>query len=133
MNIISELKYIDIFPEETSFLVEGKKNFRTWTGVTLSILVIIASIILTIMFGQEVYQRKRPSVSSSEQYLSTSTVNLTEWPFFIIISDYDGNKIENVSGYYDIKPFKMNFTEDGYSDFANDTVINTVKKNISIM
>lgn len=120
--------YLDVFSEDTSFIVQGKKNFRTWFGVFLSICLMVASIILTIKFGQEVYQRKKPSVSISEEYLAFSRVEMTDYPLFIIFSNYKGEKIENIDGYYTIKSYKMNFTEDGYSDFAGNTPFHPVVK-----
>lgn len=122
------IQYLDVFGEDTSFLVRGKKNYRTWLGVFLSLLITIASIVLTIIIGQEVYQRKKPIVSISEEFLSYSQVKMKDFPYYIIIRNQFGQAIENVNSYYDFKTTKFNMTEDGVPDYRNDTLFHPVVK-----
>lgn len=115
-NFFKHIKYLDIFPEDTGFIHEGKRNYRSYIGVSLSICVIVASIIVAFMFGKEVYERKTPSASSSKEFRPTSRIDLSKWPVFFIISDGYGRQLEDIHSYYDIKALKMNFTEDGKVD-----------------
>lgn len=115
---IDNIKYVDIFPENTGFTDKGKKNFRSWFGVSLSFLVISSSLILTLMFGKEVYERKKLLVSISEEFTSVSQVSLVEWPVFMVISDDFGNKIDT-DGYYTFQTFKINYTSNNLVDYSN--------------
>lgn len=117
-NFIENLKYLDIFPQNTSFTDKGKVNFRSWTGVVLSLLVIISSIILGWMFGSELYKRQKPMVSSSLEYNSESKIVLNEIPMFIILSDGYGNKID-IEGLYNLRVFRMFINENGISTFSS--------------
>ena len=53
------LKYLDMFPEDAGFVNEGKRDFRSYIGAILSFLMIIAILIVALLFGQEVYKRKK--------------------------------------------------------------------------
>lgn len=118
---MNKLFYLDLLSEDTSFLVKGKKGYRTNLGVLLSILMILASIIFTILFGQEIYQRKRPNVSISEEFLANSRVKMTEYPFYFTLTGYNGKMIEDYKKYYDVLTFKMNFTENLAIDYSGYT------------
>lgn len=83
MSILHNLKYLDLFPEDTTFIVDGKRNYRTWLGTILSILVLIATIALTILFGQEIYKRKTPSVSYLKSFTKTQELILLSGLYFL--------------------------------------------------
>lgn len=125
---MNNIFYLDFFGEDTSFIVRGKKYYRTWCGVILSILLIIASVILTFLFGQEVYQRKKPNISISEEFMSTSLVKMTDFPYYMVLRDKFGRIIENANSYFDIKTFKMNLTDKGVVEYSDYTSFHPVVK-----
>lgn len=104
--------YLDVFSEDTSYIIRGKKHYRTWIGVFLSLLIIIASVIFAFMFGEEVYKREKPTVSNSEEFLLNSRVEMTDYPIYMFITDHRGRKIENIRNYYEINTFKMSISQD---------------------
>lgn len=112
------LKYLDIFSENTSFTDKGKINFRSWLGVVLSTFLIITVVILALLFGKDVYERKQFSVSLSEEFTPVNKIVLKDIPPFIVISDNRGNNID-IEGYYSFSTFKMNFTEYNLVNYAD--------------
>jgi len=118
MKKFNFLKLIDVFYEQAIFTHEGNKEYKSTLGGMLSIILIIASAIIAILFGQELYQRKRPNVSESSEFRETSRINMFDWPLFITFSDAYGEKF-HPDGYYDIFTYIMNFTETGKVDFAD--------------
>ncbi len=121
MNYLHYVKYLDIFSEEIGFVDQGKKNYRSWLGVGLSILLIAASVVLILMFGQEVYKRQKPNVAISDTFIEYSRINMQEWPIYIILSDHIGEKIKDVKKYYNIVTYKQNYTMKGDTEFSDYT------------
>ena len=120
------IKYIDIFYEELNFTNEGKKNYRSNLGAALSIFVIIASIVLSIMFGQEIYKRERPVVSTSSEFKNTSTIYMEDLQIYFNVGDPYGNNLNNWREYFSLEVAKLNFTEDGTNIFAGILIDHTI-------
>ena len=67
MGKTSILKKLDIFGRELTFEEHNVQSFKTFLGAIMSILVFIAIVVMGIMFGKEVYERKLPAVASTDE------------------------------------------------------------------
>lgn len=64
-------------------------RFQSWQGFSLSTIVITVCTTLAFMFGQEIYRRKTPIVSISQEFVQYSDVWMKEFPLmfsFILIN-----------------------------------------------
>lgn len=110
-RLANYVKYIDIFQEETMFTDRGKKNFRSILGAVLSLMLIVATIVLAVLFGREIYQRKRPSLSVSENYIKNSRVKVQDINPFMLFTDAYGRMIPNIHDYYEFLLFYMTLSD----------------------
>jgi len=126
MKISTYFKSIDAFGKNTGFIHEDNNDFKTNLGAILSILIVIACTIITILFGKEIFERKNPNVSESSEFSSVARVEMLDWPVFFILSDTYGNVIDNPFDYYNIATFKTNFSVDYKVDFSDYTPFHEV-------
>ncbi len=57
-------------------------KYQTIQGGVLSLMIIIATTILTCMFGRDIYERKVPIVTITNSVTNSSLVHLKKLPFF---------------------------------------------------
>ena len=125
MNV---LKNYDLFSEAVGFEMNGNKRYPTNIGAMLSFIIYITCIVTSILFGLEIFRRKKPIVSESIEYNETERLYLRDFPIFFSLSDGVGNFI-NIKDYYSMQIYKSNYTEDGLREFAG--YINKDDENIS--
>lgn len=118
---MKHFKKLDFVSEEIGFEVNNSRIYKTNVGAFLSSILSIASIIIAIMIGNEVYKRKLPNISVSSDFLKESVVSFKEHPIFFSVSDTNGDYYQDYRQYLHIKAFKMNFTNSipQYSGFLN--------------
>lgn len=123
-RLANYVKYIDIFQEETMFTDRGKKNYRSILGAVLSLMLIVATIVLAVLFGREIYQRKRPSLSVSENYIKNSRVKVQDINPFMLFTDAYGQMIPNIHDYYEFLLFYVTVTDklEGGMGYLNWTI-----------
>lgn len=103
-------KKIDFISEEVGFEVESSRIYKTNFGAFITLLIIITSIIVAFMIGNEVYERKTPNISSSSNYLSNSNFTLKDYPLFFLVSDTNGKFIKDYDKYLEFIYYKFNRT-----------------------
>lgn len=110
--------------EEVGFEVESSRTFKTYFGAFITLIIVVISIIIALMIGNEIYERKTPSVSSSSNYLSNSNFTLKDYPLFFLVSDTNGKFVEDYTKYLHFDYFKVNRTNSvsDYSDTRKDQV-----------
>lgn len=80
-NSSSFLSKID-FCGQTITLEHNKSNiFKTKQGGVMSFCIVLTFIIITFIFGKEIYQRSKPNINSSTTKLETSDIKLDGQPF----------------------------------------------------
>ena len=95
------LKSIDLFGTDFNFTIFGKDNYNSLFGGFLTVLVVTATIIFSIMFGRDMISRKNPKVMIDRVVPQNSNYiecNLTNFPIFWRITD-DYNNAINFSNY----------------------------------
>ena len=100
----SLIKKLDFLGRPISFEIENSSTFQSFFGVIFSILVFVTALVLTFLFGSEVYKRKNPNIFISEQFKNEVQTNLLDFPFFIGFFDVYGNPIYDYKSYFDIYP-----------------------------
>jgi hypothetical protein len=112
-DLFSNIKYLDLFPEDAGFIHDGEQNNRSYLNVQHSIILISASSLVALMFSQEIYIKKRPSVSMSKEYIKNIEVDIRKWPLLIVLTDGLGKELDNQYNQYNkIKLGKINITSD---------------------
>lgn len=93
-SITTLFKRVDFLGNSFGFEHKGTTRFRTLEGACFSMVTITAALIVAIMFGREVYQRKAPVVSLSEEKLTNSRVYMREFPFALMFYDNSVGEIK---------------------------------------
>ena len=70
----------DFIGPKYSFESRRSTRFMSYEGAVISILTVIFLSTIAFMFGKEIYERKLPLVSNSEENISHSTILLKEFP-----------------------------------------------------
>lgn len=101
----------DILGNRLSFEVDSSSTYRSWIGGFFSILIILASLILALMFGNEVYERKTPNVFSLEERIDESRLYLKEMPFLFSFIWQNGTAIMDPLAYFTFRVKRFYFSE----------------------
>lgn len=100
-------KRIDIIGPEFMLENEGSQRFQTCQGAIVSVAVGMLVVALAFLFGKEIYERKLPNVTVSQEIVEQSRIFLNGFPLMISIQDINGNRIENIDKYFDTTVFKI--------------------------
>ena len=90
------IRSIDIFGAQFNFTIFGKANYNTYFGGFLSIFILIASIIISLMFGQDLFFKTNPKdlieriVPKNYTYMNATVQN---FPIFWRIADDNANPV----------------------------------------
>lgn len=93
---------IDFLSENLSFEKNGSKSFKSLFGALISFLVIISAIVISALFGKEIFQKKLPATASYYSYTENSEFSLKTFPIFFLISDANGKIYKNWKDYFNI-------------------------------
>lgn len=110
-KIFNNFKQLDFLSQEFSFEYNDSKIYKTNAGAIISSITFIFALILSFMFGKEVYQRKIPSVSTSEEVLEDSTIHLNNFPIIVQLVDNNGINIDNFKSYFDLSISSIGYDE----------------------
>jgi hypothetical protein len=91
--ILAWFEKFDIIGPEFNFERNGSSRFKTLQGSFLSIIILVSAIILAFQFGQDIYQRKLPSVSTSKELINNSEIYMQDFPVMFIFTTSYGNNI----------------------------------------
>lgn len=120
-SVRSWLEKLDMIGPEFRFERNNSARFKTLEGSFLSLIVIVAAIVLAFQFGQDIYQRKVPSVSSSREFLNASDVYFKDLPLmFSMVSARGINLRSNTT---------LDFWADEFT-FDENTNIKVTKYNL---
>jgi len=88
----SLFRKLDVFGTEYSFLIDGKRNYKTPMGALITLFYIFLVVALFFAFGIDLYQRKNPKVSLNSQNFPYKPVKLSNLNFTYAyrVEDADG-------------------------------------------
>lgn len=104
-------KRIDIFSFMLGFEYQETKRKKNIVGASLTLIVIIISIIISFLYGKDIYQRKLPNVSLTDEFLKDSNFTMNDFTVFFLVSDSLGNILE--------EPFKYVYPHAQYLSRIN--------------
>ena len=80
-------KKLDIFSFLMGYERNESKRKKNYFGASLTVLIFIATSILSFLYGKEIYERKIPQVSLTDTYLKDSSFSLKNFTVFFMLSD----------------------------------------------
>lgn len=133
------IKKIDFFSNEISFNFEESKRIYSKLGVVLTLIIVICSVTLCILFGQNIYERNNPTNSNSSNFIPQSTIYGDDLFFMMDVRNYFGIKIPNPLDYFYIVRLKQiiigvesTFTTENLDfTYCNETHFERIKDKIS--
>lgn len=80
----SFLKQIDLFGQDLKFVENDSQTYKTSMGAIFTYLLIISIIVISFLFGKELYEKKTPYLMQSEEIVppDEASVDLREFPLF---------------------------------------------------
>ncbi len=96
------IKKFDFLGNKYSFEENSHSNYTSTVGSIFSIIIIITSMVLAFLFGQEVYKRNNPSVYSLQEFIPYSRVNFTDFPILFSFFWENGTSIKDPNKYFDL-------------------------------
>lgn len=105
------LRRFDILGNRLSFEVDSSSTYKSLVGGFFSILIILASLVLALMFGNEVYERKTPNVFSLEEKINESRIYLKEMPFLFSFIWQNGTAIMDPLSFFNFKVKRFYFSD----------------------
>ena len=102
MIVNTKNEFLNIF-KKTDFVgplysleVDDSTRFRTFSGAIMSTLVMITVLILSILFGKELFLRKQPLITIKQESVIDSIIYLKEFPLIFQFNDLSGKPIDNI-------------------------------------
>lgn len=124
---IKYLKKIDFISNKYSFEHNDSSIYQTYQGAFFSLVVLITSLVLTLMFGKEIYKKELPIVNNSLEAAEDSTIYLSKFPIFFSLYSTTTGKYLNIDNYLDINIKIINFNGHGASLAHNYSFISENK------
>lgn len=104
------IRRFDILGNRLSFEIDSSSTYKSSVGGFFSMLIILSSLILALMFGNEVYERKTPSVFSLEEKIDQSRIYLKEMPFLFSFIWQNGTAIMDPLAFFNFKVKRFYFS-----------------------
>lgn len=89
------LRKVDLFGKSLIFEEKESQKHHTLIGNIMTFSVIITCCIIGFMFGNEIYERKTPTVIVSEDIIDTSRFTFKEYPLIFSFAYFDGTPIRD--------------------------------------
>lgn len=94
-NFCSIVKKLDILGPTIGLEISNSYRFRSVPGGIFSFLIIAGSLVISTLFGTEIFVRKHPAVSYSEEYIENSLIKLQEIPIYFDFTFSNGSAVED--------------------------------------
>ena len=121
MNIFERLKTtltrLDIVGERLSFEHKEEQRFKSFIGGLISLFTIIVIIVLGLLFSKEFFERKSPSVTSSQELIKESKVNIEDLILFLTFNTPDGKKVEDPLSYISFSLARVDIYSNNTNNF----------------
>lgn len=116
---LRKFKKIDLYGRDLMFEEHNVQAFKTYIGAVLTLITFITLTIIGFLFGREIYQRKIPIVTVSNEILNESLVPLSDFPIVMYFARKNGRNIENIDNYIEVS---VNYFKISPEKFINSTV-----------
>ena len=110
-------KKIDFVGQEFKFEHNENKRYQTVYGAFFSMIVFISALVVVILFGREIYERKLPIISMSEEISLYSKIYFNDFPFFFSFFYENNTEIKNPLRFFNIYIEEHHMTQDGYLSY----------------
>lgn len=110
--MIRKFVKFDVLSRQFSFEENHSKNFKSLLGAFASMCLIISSVVVSIMFGREIYERKSPVIVESTQFVENSIIKLNNLPFVLLATLPPFDKYNDILKILDLKVKRMEFASD---------------------
>ena len=101
---------VDFIGPLLTFEDNDSVRFKSIQGALFSFSIVITVMIISIMFGKEIYERKIPLITISNENLKESIIKLSEFPIILEFRDKQGNPIHDFNQF--IKFFTLEIQMD---------------------
>jgi hypothetical protein len=101
------MSVFDFFPFEPKLTYEGYGRFSTKFGFFTSILCGTLSVIFLFYFSTDLFFRQHSFARFSSNYNITGSLNFSELPFMIMLTQRGSNLIPNSSKYYQVGSYMV--------------------------
>lgn len=102
-RLYKKLRKVDSFGRDLKFEEDGIQSFKTEVGAIFTLIMFVLVVILAILFGQEIYQRKLPIVLVSNEIVEKVQIQLSDFPIVLFFADLEGNNFENAQEYVKVE------------------------------
>lgn len=93
-KLINSTKHLDFVGPKYEFENDNSTRFQTIGGFCFSFLIIMSCSIIGFLFGKEIYEKKNPIVSISQEFVSFSDVYLNEFPLMFTFTTKNGTNLD---------------------------------------
>lgn len=125
------IKSFDFLGEKFTFEDNNSARHKTIEGAIISLLASISILVISVIFGREIYERKNAIVSTSQESIKESTVDISAYPLAIAFTDVNARDGGLYEKYFDFVvqnlfiDAKSNVTIENYSmDKCVNQIIN---------
>ena len=81
--MINYLKRIDLFAVNYNFESNGSQKHQTIEGACISFLAVTIIIVISFIFGKDVYERKKVKIMNGKELIEESIIEMKNFPFSI--------------------------------------------------
>lgn len=80
---------IDFIGPEYFLENNDSSRYQSISGTVISVLTIISCFTISMLFGNEIYEKKNPIVSISQEFTTYSDIHLEYFPFMVTVTSPD--------------------------------------------
>ena len=82
-------------------------RFRSLPGAIFSTVIVISVFVISFMFGKEIYEKKTPIITVSNDYLANSEIKLNEFPLILEFTSGKGDNIKAFNTFLELFTIKI--------------------------
>ena len=112
LNMLKLFKKIDFIGHPINFEIDNTNKYKTIQGAILSSGLFLVILVLALMFGKDIYERKNPNVFLSEAIFEHAQTTSSSFPFFVAFHNNGNTNLKPYNDYYDISVLRYYFDKD---------------------
>lgn len=90
MHALNKLKIFDMFGESITFENDSSRKFNTVSGGVFTIIFALFCLLLVLILGSDLYERKVATVTSSDELKDSASIYLNDLPLLFGFFDKNG-------------------------------------------
>lgn len=125
-------KYLDFVSPKVTLELQNIRRFSSKQGVILSLINITVISVIAVMFGSEIYEKKKPSVITASSFQNSSQIFLNDFNHAFAFSQDDGSLLYNPLDYFSFSVYKIEYTNEGFENkFTHTEAVKCEKRHFS--